>query len=331
MTNDTSTLRRMIWLFPDRESTRTNAKWDAAFWTAYTEVAKDLGMTFERVAPEAVTVDALDLHDPKVYIDQERVTPQDTLFISSLYSLPYQSRDVLNQFTLYAVLEHAGFHLPHPVELAAVCNDKLASLLMLRDCPVPPLGTIRVTPGRDLLYDEYTVATADMPYPAFVKPASWCAARGINIARDGHDVRGLLNLAHGGDTTLVFQRDLGRGTDEFRVFLVDGEPVATMLRRSGEGAPYPQYSTGGKVSWVEMPGELAEAVAWFAAKMPVPYTTADFLFDGKDFWLSEFELDGGITCPDAGDPEAVRIQREVIRKRFEAYRRSHAAFLNGAR
>lgn len=331
MTEATAALKRMVWLFPDRESTRTNAKWDAAFWTAYTEVAKELDMTFERVAPEAVTIDALDLHDPKVYIDGVRVTPEDTLFLSSLYSLPYQSADVLNQFTLYAVLEQAGFYLPHPTELAAVCNDKLATLLMMRDCPVPPIPTVRITPGRDLVYDEFDQAVKDLPYPAFSKPASWCSARGINIARDVQDVRGLLSLAHGGDTTMVFQPDLGRRTREYRVFLVDGEPVAVMLRLSGEGAFYPQYSTGGKVAWGELPDELREAVAFFAEKMPVPYVTADFLHDGERFWFGEFELDGGITCPDASDPEAVRIQRDVIAKRFLAYRRGHAAWIGGER
>lgn len=326
MTEETTTLRRLVWLFPDRESTRTGAKWDAAFWTAYTEVAKNLGMTFERVAPEAVTVDALDLRNPKVYIDRERVTPDDTLFLSSLYSLPYQSADVFNQFTLYAVLEQAGFYLPHPPKLAALCNDKLASLLYFGDCPVPPVPTVRIGPGRDLIYDEFDVAIKDLPYPAFSKPAGWCSARGINLARDAHDVRGLLSLAHGGDTTMVFQPDLGRKTIEYRVFVIDGEPHSVMLRASGEGAPYPQYSTGGSVSWVPLPEGLDEALAYFARKLPVPYATADFLHDGEQFWFSEFELDGGITCPDADDPEAVRIQREVIAARFRAYRRAHAAF-----
>ncbi|MFH9354844.1 hypothetical protein [Kitasatospora sp. NPDC017646] len=36
------------------------------------------------------------------------MAPEDTLFITALYSLPYQSMDVFNQYALYAVLEQAG-------------------------------------------------------------------------------------------------------------------------------------------------------------------------------------------------------------------------------
>ncbi len=317
-------LRRMCWLFPDRESTRTSAKWGAAFWDDYVEVAKEAGLSWERVAPEAVTVDALDPHRPKFYVDGEPVTPEDTLFVSSLYSLPYQAADVFNQFTLYAVLEQAGFYLPHPPSLAALCNDKMATILFLKDCPVPPIPTVRVGSGRDLVYDEYESATRDLPYPAIAKPSGWCASRGINVARDAHDVRGLLSLAQGGDTTLVFQPYLGDRTIDYRVHLVDGRPLAVLVRRPGDGAPYTQFSTGGTLAWVPLPPELSEAVAYFAEKLPLPYLCVDFLHDGERFWLSEIELDGTIMCPDRGSPEAVRTQRDVIKARFLAYRKGHA-------
>ncbi|MEV0643997.1 hypothetical protein AB0I28_01915 [Phytomonospora sp. NPDC050363] len=315
----------MVWLFPDRESTRTRAKWSASFWEAYQDVAKELGLSFERVAPEAVTADALDPGNPKFYIDGERVTPDDTLFISSLYSLPYQSMDVFNQLTLYNVLELAGFYLPHPPELATVCNDKLATILYLRDCPVSPVPTVRIGSGRDLVYDEYEAAIADLPYPAFSKPAGWATSRGINLARDSHDVRGLLSLAQGGDTTMVFQPYLGAGTVDFRVFMIAGEPRKVMVRAPGDGALYPQYTTGAKIHWADVPEELSEALAYFREKLPVPFVCIDFLHDGERFWLSEIEFDGGIFCPDPSDPEAVRIQRELIRGRFQAYRDAHSA------
>ncbi|GAB3802655.1 ATP-grasp domain-containing protein [Micromonospora zhanjiangensis] len=330
MPEETTTLRRMCWLFPDRESTRTGAKWAAAFWDTYVEVAKELDLSWDRVAPEAVTVDALDPHAPKVHIDGEPVTPADTLFVTSLYSLPYQAADVFNQFTLYAVLEQVGFYLPHPPALAAVCNDKLATILFLRDCPIPPIPTVRIGSGRDLVYDEYEAAIRDLPYPALAKPAGWCASRGINLARDPHDVRGLLSLAQGGDTTLVFQPYLGAGTADYRVHLVDGEPVTVLVRTPGDGALYPQFTTGGRLRYAPLPDELTEAVAWMAEKLPVPFLCVDFLHDGERFWLSEIELDGSIMCPDPGSPEAVRTQRDLIRARFEAYRRGHARRLAGA-
>lgn len=323
MTEPTSSLRRIVWLFPDRESTRTLAKWNATFWAAYAEVAKQMGLSFDRVAPEAVVVDAMDPAHPKVFIDRERVTPEDTLFISSPYTLSYQTVDAFNQFTLYSVLEQAGFYLPHPTWLAALGNDKLATVLRFRDCPVPPVPTVRIGTGRDLVYDDYEVAIGDLPYPAFSKPAGWCASRGINIAHDTHDVRGLLSLAQGGDTTMVFQPYLGNKTVDYRVYLVDGRAEATLVRAPGEGAPYPQFTTGAKVRYAPLPPELEEAVAWFGRELNIPFTCVDFLFDGERFWFSELEMDGAVMCPDANDPEAVATQHSTIRARFEAYRNGH--------
>ncbi|OLB74064.1 MAG: hypothetical protein AUI14_24590 [Actinobacteria bacterium 13_2_20CM_2_71_6] len=313
----------MCWLFPDRESTRTSAKWNAAFWHTYEEVAKEVGLTWERVAPEAVTVDALDPRRPKVYVDGERVTPEETLFVTAPYTLPYQAADAFNQFTLYAVLEHAGFYLPHPPSMAAIGNDKLATILFLKDSPIPPIPTVRITSGRDLLFDEYASTIENLPYPAIAKPAGWAASRGINLARDSHDVRGLLSLAQGGDTTLVFQPYLGKRTVDYRVHMVDGKPHTTLVRAPGDGALYPQYTTGAKLHYTPLPPELAEAAAYFAEKLPIPYFCVDFLHDGERFWLSEVEPDGAIICPDPTSPEVVQTQRELIKARFLAYRKAH--------
>jgi glutathione synthase/RimK-type ligase-like ATP-grasp enzyme len=324
MIEPATTLRRMCWLFPDRESTRTASKWDGAFWQTYREVAKEVDLSWDRVTPESVTVDALDPRHPKIYVDGSPVTPADTLFITSLYSLPYQAADVFNQLSLYAVLEQAGFYLPHPPDLAMVCNDKLATLLFLQDSPIPPIPTVRIGSGRDLVYDEYESTITDLPYPAIAKPAGWCSSRGINLARDEHDVRGLLSLAHGGDTALVFQPYLGRSTIDYRVYLVDGMAVGVMLRVPGDGALYCQFSTGGSLRYVPLPAELEPAVEYFAAKVPVPYLCVDFLHDGQQFWLSEIELDGTIQCPDPNSDDVVRTQRDIIRARFLAYRAAHA-------
>lgn len=314
----------MCWLFPDRESTRTAARWDGAFWQTYREVAKEVDLVWDRVTPESVTVDALDPRRPRCYVDGVPVTPAETLFITSLYSLPYQAADVFNQLALYAVLEQAGFYLPHPPSLATICNDKMATILFLNDSPIPPIPTVRIGSGRDLVYDEYESTITDLAYPAIAKPAGWCASRGINLARDPHDVRGLLSLAQGGDTPLVFQPYLGGRTRDYRVYIVDGQALGVLVRVPGDGAPYAQFSTGGTLHYTSLPPELAVAVEYFAEKVPVPYLCVDFLHDGERFWLSEIELDGTIQCPDPNSPQVVQVQRDLIKARFLAYRRAHA-------
>ena len=69
-------LRRMCWIFPDRESSRTGAMWRHYFWDMYAEIAEELGMRWTWHSPDAVTVDGLDPGKPRVYVDDELVAPE---------------------------------------------------------------------------------------------------------------------------------------------------------------------------------------------------------------------------------------------------------------
>ncbi|MFJ9516709.1 RimK family alpha-L-glutamate ligase [Kitasatospora sp. NPDC101801] len=315
-------LRRMCWIFPDRESTRTGAMWKHYFWDLYEEVAEQQGMRWTRHSPDAVTVDGTVRGAPRVYVDDEPVDPQDTLFVTALYSLPYQSMDIFNQYALYAVLEEAGFHLPFPPQVSLIGNDKLATVLHLNGSPVPPIPTVRIGTGRDVGKHLYEVALANMTYPAIVKPAGWCGGGGINLARGPEDVRGLASLAQGGDTTLVVQPYLGDGTVDYRVYVIDGKPYAVLKRTPEAGSPVANASRGGTMEFAEIPAELAAATAYFAERLPIPYFCVDFLHDGERFWFSELEPDG-VIAPDLDDPDRT-VQRGITRARFTAYRDAHA-------
>lgn len=318
-------LRRLCWVFPDRESTRTAAMWNHYFWEIYADVAAGLGLRWTRNAPDAVTVDSTEPGKPRVYVDDELVTPEDTVFITALYSLPYQSMDVFNQYALYAVLEQAGFYLPFPPGLSAIANDKLATLLFLEGSPVAPIPTIRIGTGRDVAKHAYEVALANLTYPAIVKPAGWCGGGGVNLARSADDIRGLASLAQGGDTPLVIQPYLGDGTVDHRVYVIDGKPYGTLRRTPEPGSPVANASRGGTMEFSSTPAELAEATAYFAEKLPIPFFCIDFLFDGERFWFSELEPDG-VIAPDLDDPHRT-IQRDITRARFAACRDAHARWL----
>ena len=321
-------LRRLCWVFPDRESTRARAMWHPFFWDMYAEIAAELGLSWTRHSPDAITVDNTTRDKPLVYVDGEPVTPQDTLFITALYSLPYQSMDIFNQYALYAVLEQLGFYLPFPPWLSPIANDKLATLLYLQDSPVPTIPTIRIGTGPDVGKHLYEVALDNLTYPAIVKPAGWCGGGGVNLARNAEDIRGLATLAQGGDTTLVAQPYLGDGTIDYRVYVIDGQPYSHVLRRTPEpGSPVSNASRGGIMDFPETPPELIAATAYFAEKLPIPFYCIDFLFDGERFWFSELEPDG-VIAPDFDDPQR-RLQRAITRARFEAYRDGHGRWLAG--
>ena len=322
-----STLRRMVWVFPDRESSRAVPKWQKAFWLAYEEVARELGLTWTSHAPEDVAVDGLDRARPRVYVAGERVTPADTLFVTSLYSLPYQSMDVFNQLALYAVLEQTGFYLPAPPSLSPIVNDKLATILYLKDSPIPAIPTIRIGTGRDLGHRHYEPVLEGLTFPAIVKPTGWCAGWGICMAHNLEDLRGLLSLAQGGETTVAIQPYLGDDTVDYRVFMIDGKPHTVARRRPVGGSYVANTGRGGRMDYVPLPTELADALDYFAEKVPIPFVAVDFLFDGDRYWFSEIEPDAAIVCPDHDSAAVVRRQRSIIEARFRAYRRGHWRWL----
>ena len=322
-----STLRRMVWVFPDRESSRAVPKWQKAFWFAYEEVAKELGLTWTSHPPSDVAVDSMDLGRTRVYVAGERVTPEDTLFVTSLYSLPYQAMDVFNQYALYAVLEHSGFYLPAPPSLSSIVNDKLATILFLKDSPIPPIPTVRIGTGRDLGHRHYEPVLRKLTFPAIVKPTGWCAGWGISMVHNLEDLRGLLSLAQGGETTVAVQPYLGKCTIDYRVFLVEGKPHTVARRTPLAGSYVANTGRGGRMEYVPLPTELADSLDYFAEKVPIPFLCVDFLFDGENYWFSEIEPDGAIVCPDHDSAAVVRRQRSIIEARFRAYRRGHSRWL----
>jgi glutathione synthase/RimK-type ligase-like ATP-grasp enzyme len=322
-----SPLRRMIWVFPDRESQRGVSKWQRTFWLEYAQVAEELGLRWSSHAPDDVAVDCSDFGHPIVTVAGEPVTPEDTLFITSLYSLPYQAQDVFNQYALYAVLEQLGFHLPSPPYLSAIVNDKLATLLHLGDSPIPPIPTVRLGTGRDLGHKFYERAVEKLTFPAIVKPTGWCSGWGICLAHNVEDLRGLLSLAQGGETTLVCQPYLGSQTSDYRIYLVDGEPVCALRRTPRKGGYVGNLGRGGMEDYVDLPAELTEALAHIAKRVPIPYLCVDFLHDGQRFWLSEIEPDGVISSPDKNSADDEAITKALMRARWEAYRRGHTQWL----
>jgi glutathione synthase/RimK-type ligase-like ATP-grasp enzyme len=324
-----STLRRMCWVFPDRESTMARAMWHPFFWDMYAEVANEMGLSWTLQSPDSITVNNLNKGKPQVYVGDELVTPEDTLFITALYSLPYQAMDVFNQYAIYAVLEQLGFYLPFPPWLSPIANDKLATLLYLADAPVPTIPTMRIGTGPNVGKHVYEVALDNVTYPAIVKPSGWCGGGGVNLARSAEDIRGLVTLAQGGDTTLVVQPYLGEGAVDYRVYVIDGKAHSHVLRRTPHpGSPVSNASRGGIMDFPETPRELVEAAAYFAAKLPIPFFCIDFLWDGQRFWFSELEPDG-VIAPEFHDPNRT-LQRDIIRARWTAYRDGHARWLAGS-
>lgn len=322
--SELSTARRLCWIYPERGTRWQRAYEDRAVWNENRAMAEKLSLEMTLHKPDEVSVDASDPADPKVYLAGERVTPEDTIFVTFLFTLPHQIRDVPNQLFLYTVLEQLGFYLPIPPRYGYLTADKMATLLHLSDSPIPPLPTARIPTGREGVTGHYDVALTGLSYPLIIKPANWMMGLGISVVDNIHDLRGVIGLAGGSETALVAQPYI-RDPHETRVYVVDGKPYA-VLRGTKEG----YCSTvcrmiGGRRQWshTDLPAEMRETVAHVAERFPVPYLCIDIISDGERYWLSEVELDG---APGFGlDAEQDQLARDMVEARFRSYLAGHAA------
>ncbi|MEV0962402.1 MULTISPECIES: RimK family alpha-L-glutamate ligase [unclassified Streptomyces] len=328
MTRDSATaVRNVSWIYPDRGTAWQRQYEDEGVWSAYRRIAGDLGLRMTLNKPEEVAIDVTDAERPKVYLKGERVTPEDTLFVTSLWSLPHQTQDVCNQLFLYTNLERLGFYLPIPPRLSYIGVDKAATLLHLAGSPVPLLPTVRIGSGREAMTGHYDPALAALGYPMIVKPAYWGMGLGVTVVHNVHDLRGTIGLAGGADTAVVAQPYLA-GARELRAYIVDGR-AHTVLQGRKEGYCLMVTKTVGghhEREYTRLPGELAGAVEHAAARFRgAPYFTLDFIHDGERYWISEVELDGAVGFN--ADREQNRAASEVTRARFRAYVEGHAQWL----
>jgi RimK-like ATP-grasp domain len=320
---------RLCWIYPDRGTERQRDSEAQHVWDVYKEIAEECGLRMSLHKPEAVAVDVGADGGVRVFLDGELVTPEDTVFVTSLWSLPHQTGDVCNELFLYTILEQAGFYLPIHPSLSYITTDKVATMLFLDRCPVPRVPTVRIGSGRDAAAKAYEAALDRLEFPAIVKPAYWGMGIGVCLVRNVRELRGVVGIAGGSDTALVCQPYLGEGVDDYRVYVIDGK-VHTVLRRMPEGPSLTaNLSSGGSMQFLPLPEELTEAVAYVAGKLPMPYLCVDFLHDGKQFWLSEVEPDGAVAFPDS---EAAALhQRTIITARFEAYIGAHRRWIEDHR
>jgi glutathione synthase/RimK-type ligase-like ATP-grasp enzyme len=326
LTTSPSPATRLCWIYPDRGTAWQRDYEEQGVWGAYREIATTLGLRMSLHKPEEVAVDGTDPARPRVFLNGERVTPEDIIFVTAVYSLPHQVVDVANQVYLFTVLETLGFYLPIPPWLTYLGEDKLATVVHLAQSPVPPLPTVRVASGREAMTGHYDEAFANLDYPMIIKPANWGMGLGISVVHNVHDLRGVIGLAGGAETPLVAQPYI-RDPRETRVYVVDGQ-AHTVLQGSKEGYCLMVTKTVGgrhERGFTDLPAELDSTIAYLAGRLPTPYFSVDFISDGERFWLSEIEVDGAIGF--SMDKEQDVVARSLVTARFEAYQRGHARWL----
>jgi hypothetical protein len=318
---ETVSLTNVFWVYPERNTARQREFEERRVWAPYRKILESMGYRFGLVKPDDIHID-FNHETPTCYVNDTRVTPNDTIFVTSMWTMPHQVVDTCNQLFLYSALESLGFFLPIPLKFANITVDKMTTYLHLRERPVRHLPTSRVAAGRDVFVKDYAIATANLKYPVLVKPSYWAMGIGVCIAHNPEELHGLMGLARGADTALVVQPYLS-GAADYRVYVVNGEPVLIMKRSPRKEALTANLATGGTAEYTKsLPSELRGAIEYIASRLPMPYMAMDFLHDGERFWFSEIEPDGALVF-DKEDELLGSLKVEAATKRFQAFVDGH--------
>lgn len=310
---ETSQLVTFYWLRPHR-GRRAKERWVAD------NVIGPLGPGARRAGFEVRLVDIDDLvvdgapTGSRLYVDGQQVEPESCLFHTKFMNTPITQVDTWRYLSTCALLESLGFCTTVPTMANILWDDKLLTLLQARGTEIPWLPTLRV-PTRQFLSLGF-VGPFTPEFPVVVKPATWGAGNGINLARDRDELDSILQLAGAAELTMVVQPWLGPGTTDVRVYCVDGEPVRARRRMPRDGKITANNQQGGDDELLEVPTELVGTSRAIAQAAELSYLSVDFLEREGRYWVSEVE-------PDAGTG---RIE-ELVDIRFGAYRRRFERFL----
>jgi len=173
-------------------------------------------------------------------------------------------------------LEENGVFVSDPSEVTETANDKLKTYERLHNI-VPMLET-------RLLTEE----APSLPFPLVVKPAAGHGGAGVTLVKTAEELA-LYRAAH--PEKSVYQplaTALGR---DMRVYVIGGEPVCAMLRRS-ETDFRSNYSLGGSAQPVpisELSAEELSIVRAVCASLPLHYAGVDIMRDNGRPILNEIE------------------------------------------
>jgi glutathione synthase/RimK-type ligase-like ATP-grasp enzyme len=314
---------KLIWIYPDRCTHEQNQKEFSHVWDIYADVAKDLNVTLSVVSPDEIDFGS----DRKTYVKGQLVSPNNTIFVTSMWTLPYQQQDVTNMIFIYKNLEQLDFYLPIPPETSIMTTDKYATNQFFHKFGLPILPTSRINANRNFTQSNYLSALPkEVPFPWIVKPAYWGMGLGVSKVNSLEEFHSLLGLASASGNALIVQQCGGEACDDYRVYIVDKRIIGVLRRRPQKGSVTANLSTGGKMDFVELPQELEDYVATIIEHLNIPYFGADFLHTEQGFVLSEIEPDAAIGFPN--NESASTLHRKMIATRILSYLHHHEFWIS---
>lgn len=176
-------------------------------------------------------------------------------------------------------LDGMGVRTFNNLKVASVCNDKWRTYLSLAEAGLPLAPTQRA--------EECT-----LPYPRIVKARHGHGGSEVFWTSDEREFRDALSAMT--DSAIV-QPPVGKRGRDLRVYVVGGEPIVAMLRKS-ETDFRSNFSLGGSAERYELSGEERRLVERVTELF-------DFDFAGIDFLLGE----DGLICNEIEDVVGCRM------------------------
>ncbi len=315
-------MNTLYWFWPERTRPQSVME-DEEGWDNYRRAAAAAGLRLELLSVDDVDIVA-DPARPRAYVKGELADPREVVFHNKLYTWPMFQADAWRSLALFEGLAGAGYHLLVRPELNLISNDKAATLLHLRGIDACWLPTMSL-PTREFKQPRVRLSEAGIDYPVVVKPASWGAGQGVIRADSEPELLMALRLAGAAELTMVVQPFLAPGGElaDLRVYCVDGYPAGALRRTAGNGGTVANVTSGGKAELVAVPPGLAKRAAAIAAWLDIPWLAVDFLSDGREYYLSEVEIDayvGRVTAQLPGMADIMAARFRAYRARFDRCR-----------
>lgn len=243
------------------------------------EAGERLGVQLRIVAPEDLEVIVTRNDRKSVLLEGEHV-PLPNFILPRLGAHTHY-------FALAMIrhLEHLGVHAFNTSHAIEMVRDKLYTQQVLAESDVPVPKTMLAKSKVDVDLVERTLG-----FPVILKTLSGLKGSGVYLAEDRENFENIMDLITSTNekVNLILQEFVAdsRGRD-LRVFVVGGQPIAAMVRKSAGKNFRSNFSKGGTVE----PFEITPEVAWLSSeicrRLKLDIAGIDLLFHGDHFQVCE--------------------------------------------
>jgi RimK family alpha-L-glutamate ligase len=288
-----------LWILQKQGQTPESASYES---TRFLEEARVLGIDLELVASEEIDLIVSRDGPRSIRRGGEQVDLPDGLLPRAGSGSDTFTLAVLRQFEQLSVPVINSSQAIEAVKDKLICLQKLARA----NLPIPRTMLVRFPVDCDLVERQ-------IGFPCVVKVLVGSHGEGIYLSRDRSSFRDLMELVSSlnGHQSLILQNYIGdRPGQDLRVWVIGGQVVGAMLRRSTDGSFKANITRGGRGEFWPMEPGIEVLARECAATLGLEVAGVDLLFDGDQFRVCEIN-----SAPEFAGFEAatgLNVARQVL-------------------